>query len=131
MKIVIDTNVWVSALVFGGKPRQVFEFATEQGIKIVVSEGLLSEIRRVLSQKFPKFVPKFENLLVRYKMRLHYVDLGSISVTVCRDPKDNMILETAVIGKSDYIISGDDDLLSLKKYQNITILNPADFLKSE
>lgn len=131
MKIVVDTNVWVSALVFGGKPRQVFEFAAKQGIKIVVSQELLSEIRRVLSRKFPKFVPKFENLLVCYKIRLHYVDLGAVSVTVCRDPKDNMILETAIIGSANFIVSGDDDLLSLKKYQNMLITSSSDFLKPE
>ena len=130
MKVVIDTNVWVSALVFGGKPRQIFKNAANSGIEIVISAEILSEIRRILNQKFPDFMVDFEELLIALTPRLYYVELGSMQVDVCRDPKDNMILETAITGGADYIISGDNDLLVLKKLQTTKIISPAEFLKT-
>lgn len=57
------------------------------------------------------------------------VRLGSITIAVCRDPDDNCIIETAVLGACNYIISGDKDLLVLKTYKDIQILRPAEFLE--
>jgi predicted nucleic acid-binding protein len=57
------------------------------------------------------------------------VPLGAHTITVCRDPDDNRILETAVIGGCDLIVSGDSDLLTLGSYQDIRIMRPADFLE--
>jgi len=130
MKIVIDSNVWISALIFGGKPRHIFERAVADGWAIVVSEEIFTEIRRVISTKFKDFVEDFEAFQSILKPYLIEVKLGSIKVSKCRDENDNVVIETAIIGDAVCIISGDKDLLDLIKYENISITSPSDFLKS-
>lgn len=131
MRVVIDSNVWLSALVFGGNPRRIFEKCINEGHIIVVSEGLLTEIRRILASKFPDFADDFEALLVALRPRLLYIQLGAISVDVSRDPDDNMVIETALIGFAKYIISGDKDLLVLKSYKKVDIVDPGLWLERE
>ena len=127
--LVIDSNVWVSALVFGGNPRLVFEHCIKSGVIISVCPELISEARRIILKKFKSFTEDFEELVSVLEIRLNYVMLGSILVEVCRDDKDNYLIETAIISKSRYLISGDKDLLSLKKYKGIIFLSPADYLE--
>jgi len=130
MKIVIDSNVWISALVFGGKPRTIFEKVIAGGWPIVVSEEIFTEIRRVLSTKFKDFIEDFEAFQGILKPYLIEVKLGSIKVSKCRDEDDNVVIETALIGDVACIISGDKDLLDLIKYENIPIISPSGFLKN-
>jgi hypothetical protein len=123
-RLVVDSNVWISALVFGGQTRKVFERIVQNGDDLIVSEAIYSEVRRILHRKFPEFVLDFEGLLVALLPRIIKVELGSITIEVCRDPNDNLVLETAVIGRTTVIVSGDKDLLVLKTYQGIHILTP-------
>lgn len=127
--IVIDSNVWISALVFGGDPRKVFEAVLERGDSIVMSPELVSEIRRTLARKFPDAQADFEALLGAFHQSIVMVALGVITVTVCRDPDDNKVLETAIIGKARSIISGDNDLLVLGSYNGVHIRRPAAWLQ--
>ena len=129
-RIVLDTNILVSALVFGGTPREVTGLIAKKAVIIVMSEETLTELRRIIAVKFPKFIPKtaqFEKLLRRYA---RWVPLGNHTVTMCRDPDDNTFIETALAGNCDYIVSGDKDLLSLKRYEHIQIISPAGFLRA-
>lgn len=130
MRIVIDSNVWISALVFGGKPRCIFERAVYEGWTIVTSEEIFTEVRRILVNKFADFVDDFESFQKIIQARTDKVELGSIRVKVCRDEDDNRVIETALIGDAAYIITGDKDLLVLKKYEGIDILTPSDFAVS-
>ena len=130
MRVVIDSNVWISALVFGGSPRRVFEAVVSKGHSLALSEEIVTEVRRVLHAKFPDFSLGFEALLTVVAPRIHYVTLGTLQVDVCRDPDDNRVLETAVIGGADFIISGDNDLLALGQYAGISICSPAETLKA-
>jgi putative PIN family toxin of toxin-antitoxin system len=129
MKIVIDSNVWISALVFGGKPRHIFERAIADGWTIIVSEEIFTEVRRVLTIKFTDFLDDFESFQAILQTYTTKVKLGSVKVSACRDEDDNRVIETALIGNAEYIISGDKDLLDLLKYKKITITNPSDFLE--
>lgn len=128
-RVVLDTNVLLSALVFGGRPRQVVELLARDLIDLVISEEILTEMRRHVANKFSAFTDdlvKFEMLL---EQDSELVKLGGITITVCRDADDNRILETAVLGSCEYIVSGDKDLLVLERYKNIQILKPAEFLE--
>lgn len=128
-RVVLDTNVLLSALVFGGRPRQVVELLARDLIDVVISEEILTEMRRHVANKFPAFTDdlvKFEMLL---EQDSELVKLGGITITVCRDADDNRILETAVLGSCEYIVSGDKDLLVLERYKSIQILKPAEFLE--
>ncbi len=128
-RVVIDSNVWISALVFGGTPRIVFEQCVRDGARILVSEQLLSEIRRKLHTRFSDFTDDFGALITALHDRLDTVQLGEITIDVCRDPDDNMVLETAVLGYAHVIVSGDKDLLTLVSYDSIVIQTPSQFVE--
>lgn len=129
MRIVIDSNVWISALVFGGKPRKLLESVIRQGHTVVVSEEIYTETRRVLHKKFPDFVGDFEELIVILQPFTEKVKLGSVSIKISRDSGDDFIIETAVIGRAKIIVSGDKDLLVVGKYKNIQIGDTKSILK--
>jgi uncharacterized protein len=110
-------------------PGQAFFLALNHG-EILLSTPLAEEINRILYQ------PKFDRYLT-YEQREEFiislvessalVDIRE-TVSVCRDPKDNLILELAVSGEADVIITGDSDLLDINPFRGIAILNPKDFL---
>ena len=125
MRIVIDSNVWISALLFGGNPRKVFQAVVQNCHIIVVSDELIAETRRVVAQKFPDFVDDLEALLVALAPRINYARIGHLDIQVCRDPDDDKIIATAVAGQASSLVSGDKDLLVLKKYQKVNMVTPA------
>jgi putative PIN family toxin of toxin-antitoxin system len=127
-RVVIDSNVWISALVFGGAPRRVLETSTRDGMRIIASAEIFTEIRRVVATKFPDFSDDVEALLAVLHEQIDVVMLGSMTIEACRDPDDNRVLETAVLGGATAIVSGDKDLLSLGEFGGIAILPPADWL---
>lgn len=128
LKIVIDTNVYLSALLFGGNPRKVIERALLDGHTVVISEEIFTEMRKVISTKFPKFLVDYRAFEALLQNQALLVSLGEIAVQVCRDPKDNMIIETALTGRCDLIVTGDEDLLSIGAYQHVRIVNPVEGL---
>jgi putative PIN family toxin of toxin-antitoxin system len=128
VRIVIDSNVWISALVFGGNPRRIFERVINDGWTIVVSEEIFTEVRRVLSVKFIDFLEDFDSFQAILQPNIDKVKLGSLKITACRDEDDNRVIETAVIGDASHIISGDKDLLVLNNYEKIVVMTPTNFL---
>lgn len=131
-RLVFDTNAIVSALLFNGSvPGQAFFWALSRG-KILVSEALIRELNNVVRRdKFHRYFSheerdQFLGSLIRES------DLVEISeqIRVCRDYKDNQILELAVSGNASLIITGDADLLVLGPFDGIEIVTPAEFLKS-
>lgn len=128
MRIVIDSNVWISALVFGGKPRQVFELIVANGLTIVASEEIFTEVWRILNAKFDAFMDDFESFQAILRPYIITVKLGGVKVSASRDEDDDRILETAIIGDASYIITGDKDLLVLSKYGSSDIITPTKFL---
>ncbi len=127
-RIVIDTNVYLSALLFGGNPRTVVETTILDGEIVVISEEIYTEMRKVISLKFPAFLTDYNAFEVVLRENTTLVPLGTKSVSVCRDAKDNMILETAMMGKCECIVTGDKDLLTLQSYKDIAICSPIQFL---
>lgn len=128
LQAVIDTNVWISGLIFGGNPEKIIRRFIDGEIIVVTSEELLSELRRKISQRSPLFKPHLALLEASIREDAILVRLGDVQVTASRDADDNKVLETAVAGGAGYIISGDKDLLVLSTYQGVKILKPADFL---
>ncbi|MCI0552948.1 MAG: putative toxin-antitoxin system toxin component, PIN family [Anaerolineae bacterium] len=130
MRFVFDTNVLISALLFEqSTPAQAFFAALKQG-DVLLSAPLADEINRILYQtKFDRYITyeQREEFMIALVESSVLVEIAE-TISVCRDPKDNMILELAVSGKADAIVTGDSDLLELNPFHNITILNPRDFL---
>lgn len=126
-RVVNDTNVWLSALYFSGKPAKIVYLIEDQKIVSITSDFILEEIKEKLVLDFS--TPAYAaNATVSY--------ISSISQIVplqgkdfnLRDPDDNKILETAVVGNCNFLITGDKDLLTLGGYDQIQIVTPAEFL---
>jgi len=133
-KVVLDTNVLVSALHFGGKPRALVGYAhgrTTKRYDLFISPFILSELSRILSEKLFWSVPRIERAT---QILVKWGDVVSPRKSISaippeRDDSDNRILECAVKAKADLIVSGDSDLLDLKEYEGIKIMTPAQFLR--
>ena len=126
-RLVLDTNVIISSILFGGSPKQLIDKITSRGISVYTSSKLIAELVEVLRKKFyfsEEKVVKIENEIIE-KFEIVY---PSKNIKVARDVDDNMVIEAAVEGKCNYIISRDKDLTDLKKYKDIKILNPKEFL---
>lgn len=124
MIVVVDSNVWISALVFGGNPRKVFELIVQNGHTLATSEQLFYEIRRILSKKFPAFVDDFDTFVQILQPRLQEQKLGRVEVKISRDPKDDFLLEMCVVSNAELLVTGDKDLLVLNSFQDTVILEP-------
>ncbi len=127
-RIVLDTNIWISGFVFAGQPGLILELFGLNELRVVISEELLSELRRVIAQRFPLFEANVKLLIEAMRQHAVVVQLGGQTVSVSRDPDDNKVIETALIGACQYIVTGDKDLLVLESYKNILIVTPMTFL---
>lgn len=128
MIVVLDSNVWVSALEFGGTPG----LALTQALTIdqlAISDFIEHEVIRVLTRKFQRDPDALCALLDELLRWAHRVQLRHVVSGICRDPNDDPILETAVAASADLLVAGDRDLLSLKSFQGIAIVTPVDYLR--
>lgn len=130
-RIVIDTNVVVSALIFSeSTAMEAFRAAKSRGI-ILISSDILLELTDVLSRpKFDRYISRNirQDFLSKLSREAEIIE-NIETIESCRDPKDNKFLEVAISGNASYIITGDKDLLELNPFRGITILNPQDFLQ--
>jgi putative PIN family toxin of toxin-antitoxin system len=129
-RIVIDTNVFISALLNPkGTPRKVTDLVIKH-FQIIQSEATYEELRiRLNKKKFDKYLSKEDRLAFLSSLRSKSIFIDILHrTTICSDPDDNKFLELAVSGIADYLITGDNDLLMIKIYQDIPIITPANFL---
>jgi putative PIN family toxin of toxin-antitoxin system len=129
-KVVLDTNVLISAIAFEGKPREVFNRILKGQIQLAISKDILDEIEGVLSGKkfqYPKEV--IHSIRNALEGLAEFVTPQKEVKRIKKDPDDNRILECALEAKAHLIISGDNHLLELKQYINVRIITPSDYLK--
>lgn len=127
VRVILDTNILISAIGFGGVPREVFLLIVEEKIKGVISQILLVELIEVINKKFPRLIPNLPNIENNINESFLIVHPKK-SINIVRDRDDNRVLEAAVEGGCDYIVTGDRDLLELGKYKKIKIVTPTQFL---
>ena len=128
IKVVLDTNVFISALFWKGALYQIFKRILEGAVLNFVSLQILAEIKERLLDKFklpPEKVKEFLEIIV-FNSQLVYPK-KKLNI-VKKDPKDNKILECALEAKASFVISGDGHLLEIKKYKGIKIISPKEFL---
>jgi len=130
LKVVIDTNVFVSGLTFKGKPREILDLIWRGDIEACISSFILKELEETLRKDFSWDRDQIKHTIEKIKARTILIQPKTkVSVIKGKDD-DNRILECAIEGKVRYLISGDKKhLLSLKEYQKIKILSPAEFLR--
>ncbi len=120
LKVVFDTNVWLSALLFGGKPKKAIDLAFEKG-QIFCSIFILEEIRKVLKEDFNLPQEKIEDLTEAILDLVEIIPIMGNIKDLVADPKDNPIVETALLAKANYLVTGDKHILFLRRYKNIQI----------
>lgn len=129
-RVVIDTNVLVSGLLFGGIPEKLVGLLKAGRVRPIMSREMVDEFIRVIA--YPKFkLSEADIEYLLYVQVLPYVEMISVlpgPVVIREDPADDMFLRCAVAGHAQYILSGDRHLLGLKAFRRIKILPPADFL---
>jgi len=132
MRYVFDTNVIVSALLFeNSKPDQALRYALANG-KVLLSLELLEELNEVLGRKkFNRYLTseEREEILAALVERAVLVEIIE-KVQECRDPKDDKVLELALNGEANYIITGDRDLLVLHPFRGVVVITTDEFLKT-
>jgi putative PIN family toxin of toxin-antitoxin system len=130
VKVVVDTNVLVSALLFGGKPGKLIPLWQSGTIRPLASKEIMDEYLRVFT--YPKFKLTEEdvNFLLYQEILPHFaiIDVPPGPRIIRKDPEADKFIRCALAGKANRIISGDRHLLALKTYQKIKILTPSDFL---
>lgn len=131
IRVILDTNVLVSALLFSGELGRIVE-GWKSGIFVpVFSRETFDEFRRVLS--YPKFSLTVQEIAALIEDDVlpfcEVVEIGEEILSVCRDPADDPFLSCAVAASADYIISGDKDLLTLGNFRSIPIVTVAAFLQ--
>jgi putative PIN family toxin of toxin-antitoxin system len=130
LKVVLDTNVLISAILFGGKPRQILEKAIRGEIRLCLSEPILEELKGVLQRsKFDYSPEMIQVILTELTGVSDFVNPSESISVVSEDPEDNRILECAVEAEANYIVTGDFHLLKLSRYRNIEVVNAVAFLE--
>jgi putative PIN family toxin of toxin-antitoxin system len=130
IKVVLDTNILISAIVFGGKPRQVLESAIKGHFQLVHTEKSIEEMRAVLEGKKFQFPSEIMDLIVHELEALAEIIKPKERLAVIKkDPEDNRVLECAVESQADYIVTGDFHLLEIKEFQGTKIMTPGEFLE--
>jgi putative PIN family toxin of toxin-antitoxin system len=130
LRVVLDTNVLISAILFGGKPRQILEKAIRGEIRLCLSEPILEELKGVLQRAKFDYSPEMIQVIVTELTGIaDFVNPSETINVVLKDPEDNRILECAVEAEANYIITGDFHLLKLNRYLDIEVLNAVAFLE--
>lgn len=129
-RVVLDTNVLVSGLCFGGPPAGILRPALSGKFELFTSSLLIDEFRRVMNLKFPHRQEQIAETLNELALLWEVVSTQghpALSV-IAEDPDDDRVLECAVAAQADVIVSGDKHLLGLERYRGIDILAPSRFL---
>lgn len=128
MKAVFDTNVLIAAFLTEGLCSGLLIRARKQAFDLVLCDDIIREFEAVLIKKFKLTstdISEISAIVSEAASEIRHT-LGAIP-NICRDPNDDMIIACAVDASVDYIVTGDEDLLILKRYQDIVVINPRDF----
>lgn len=132
LRVVIDTNVFVSSLISPkGKPADLIRAWKDNRIQVIVSPQIILEISKTLQKgKLTRRIsPKQAFAIIHGIMNHAAMVSGEVVLKLCRDPADDKFIACAVEGRADYIVTGDSDLLDLKTYEGVEIVTVESFLK--
>lgn len=125
MRIVLDTNIYIAAALYNGLSREVLDFIFENSlVTLIISEEILQELRSKLNIKFHWSQERINFYLDNIRIMAKLVDSSEKLSGISRDPKDNKIIECAVDGDADLIVTLDQDLIKVKKFRQIGIIHP-------
>lgn len=128
--VVLDTNVLVSALGFGGPPLDALLRTFEDDVRLLASDETLNELERVMTYDGLPFTDTDRTQYVAIRRREADIVSPEYATDVVRDSDDNKFLDVALEGGGDYLVSGDDDLLVLDSFDGVEILSPDEFVEA-
>ena len=129
IKIVTDTNVYLSGIIFGGNPRKVLKLARNKIVVAYTSASILLEVAEKLNQKFHWDEEKVGKTLKAISKVTEVINPATILSVVKKDKSDNKIIECALGAQANYIVSRDKHLLDFSEFEGIKIVTPRDFLR--
>ncbi|EKD65502.1 MAG: hypothetical protein ACD_50C00069G0002 [uncultured bacterium] len=127
-KAVLDTNIYLSGIIFGGNAKHILDLVIEDKITVFISPAIFLEIAEKLEQKFNWDKNRIITVVKTISKTATAVNPKQKINAVKADRNDNKIIEAAVESNADFIITGDKHLLNLKKYREIKIVSPSQFL---
>jgi hypothetical protein len=131
IRVVLDTNVLVSALLFKTTLSKVIDLWQSGAIIPVISKDTFQELRAVL--EYPKFSLSPDEIRAILEQEIlpffEVIDVVEEVQGICNDPADNKFISCALSASADYIVSGDKALIDLKQYKSVKIIKPSEFLK--
>ena len=131
VRVVADTNIYISAILFGGRPAEIRQLARDGEIELLVSEHILAEIADVLKIKFGWSDRQIAAVLDELREISVLITPAKTLSIIKECVEDNRILECAVEGSAEYIVSGDKrHILPLGRYKDITILSASKFINT-
>lgn len=127
MRIVIDTNVLVSGVFFGGFPRKILSYVVSQKVTACATIEIINEDEDIVQEMIARKQGHINKTILTPLIKAMKVVESITHVEICRDPDDNKFLECAKDSNALYIVSGDKDLLVIKEYENIQIVTAKEF----
>lgn len=127
MRILIDTNILISALFFGKFPKEFLNEVLKSNFEVCINEQILSEYEKTIAKKIARRKNILdEELFEKFFVAVKIFEISS-DLKVCRDPDDDKFINCAIDAKAIYIVSGDNDLLTLKNFAGIEIVTAREF----
>jgi len=131
LRLVIDTNLWISFII-SNKINQLDSILLAKNTRLLFSRELVEELQATISKpKLQKYFSEntLEEMLTVFEPYIDFITVKS-KVIICRDPNDNFLLSLAKDGKADYLLTGDNDLLDIGKYEETIIIKISEFLEN-
>lgn len=125
---VLDTNIFISAVFWKGKPYKIINKAINQEIIVFISEEIIKEIRKVLARDFALEKQEIDNIIDAVAYFTHFIKPKEKVNVVKEDPDDDRIIECALACEAEFIVSRNKHLLKLNTFRNIKIVSPEKFL---
>ena len=130
MRILLDTNVIIAAFITRGVCSDLLDHCIRHHI-LITSEFILNEFQEHLTHKFRYTVEEVREAIELTRLKMEIVEPKLLKKPICRDPDDDMVLGTALAGDVRCIVTGDKDLLVLKRFESFDIISPKDFASYE
>ncbi len=129
IRAVLDTNIFVSGFLGKGPPNKILKAWSKANFKLIVSDEIVMEYETVLNRVLDHSPLLVNRTIESVSLHAEYVQPLALTPKLCRDPNDEIFIQTAVAGRANYVVSGDKDLLVLNPIMNIQILTPRAFLQ--
>jgi len=130
MSVVLDSGIWISGFHFGGVPLLALDRAFVSD-RIVICPEITAEVSTILVEKFGWNSPDVRAALAAFLADAKTLELRGTIKGVCRDPKDDMLFECALLGDANLIVSGDNDVLAVGSYKSIRVVTARQYVSQE